>query len=121
MPAAGHLPPALFDMYLRYKKDTNAVTSWLVQHGSEGVTAGHKYRIQELVILAHTVRSKGVALPGIIAYHFREAISARRALSAIFRRLESSSKGSQVTQDHERFTSWQVSKMVCQEVELISG
>ncbi|KAK5715239.1 hypothetical protein LTR17_016920 [Elasticomyces elasticus] len=99
------LPPDLFKLYVQYKHDTRAVVKWLAHHGDGKITHTEKFAIHELFQLAACILFKGIELPSIIAFHFREAIAARRRISKSFQKANAEDVVDQDTCDHEHFTA----------------
>ncbi|KAK3629730.1 hypothetical protein LTR56_017849 [Elasticomyces elasticus] len=102
------LPPDLFKLYIQYKHDTRAVVKWLAHHGDGKITHTEKFAIHGLFQLAACVLFKGIELPSIIAFHFREAIAARRRISKSFQKANAEDVVDQDTCDHEHFTARRV-------------
>ena len=95
----------LFDTYVQYKKDTRAIVAWLLNNGPrEDIDKDH-LSVRDLICIAETICAKAVQMPEIVAFHFRQAIAARRHLSQAFRRAEGSRADAPGTEDHEFFTS----------------
>lgn len=95
----------LFDVYVQYKKDTRAITSWLLDNNSNRDACPENLSVRDLVAIAEGICAKAVAMPDIIGFHFRQAIKARNHLSKIFRRVSKDSSKSTSTENHEFFTS----------------
>ena len=101
----GRIPPSLLEIYVRYKTDTKAIVAWLVSHGPRKYGRPRPLTIQELFALANIVRARAVKMPENIAFHFREAIAARKQLSKFFRRTKIDEEDDQETLNHEYFTA----------------
>ena len=103
----GRLSTSLLDIYIRYKQDTRAIITWLIAHGPERYKQAQKLSIRELLAVAEYIRSKAVDIymPEIIAFHFRQAISARSHFSTVFRKFDSSDSTQAETENHKFFTS----------------
>ncbi|KAK5698696.1 hypothetical protein LTR97_006344 [Elasticomyces elasticus] len=112
------LPPDLFKLYIQYKHDTRAVVKWLAHHGDGKITHTEKYAIHELFQLAACVLFKGIELPSIIAFHFREAIAARRRISKSFQKANAEDVVDQDTCDHEHFTARRVLLQSVDDIQL---
>ncbi len=74
----GRIPSSLLDTYVRYKRDTRAVITWLMSHGTQKLQSLKVLSIRDLVSLAALVEKKAVPMPMSIDFHFREAIAARK-------------------------------------------
>lgn len=101
----GRIPPVLFDVYIRYKRDTRAIVAWLAHHDSAERNCKRKLSINELFALATIAQKKAIDMPDTIAFHFREAIAARTQLSKFFRKHRDQGKKDRETPDHEYFTA----------------
>ena len=110
------LPANLFDIYVQYKKDTRAIVLWLLSH-APSKDAPRQLSVRDLLRMADAIRVKAVAMPEIVAFHFRQAIAARTYLTKIFRKV-SNEKGAEVgDENHEFFTSrWAASERAGREV-----
>ena len=102
---SGRLPSNLLDVYVQYKKDTRAIIAWLVTHGPGKYKQAQRLTIRELSAVADYIRSKAIEMPDIIAFHFRQAISARSQLSKAFRKFDLKETSQVDTDNHEFFTS----------------
>ncbi|KAL8788865.1 MAG: hypothetical protein Q9195_007079 [Heterodermia aff. obscurata] len=100
-PCDGRIPPSLLEIYVRYKIDTRAIVAWLVSHGPRKCAHPQPLSIQELFGLASIVRARAVKMPENIAFHFREAIAARKQLSKFFRKTSVNGEDTQETLNHE--------------------
>jgi hypothetical protein len=115
------IPPELFEAYLRYKQDTRVVLDWLCHQDSASKSKDGRIFMDDLVVLASTLKTKGVRIPETIAFQFKEAIRGRRLLSAWFREQRRLQRGEEnydrlarmsdedstvgaVTESHEWFT-----------------
>lgn len=110
-PDTAKVPSSLVDTYIQYKKDTTAVITWLISHGTTNYQQLSALSLKELVSLADIVKMKAVEMPTTIRFQFREAIAARTQLSQWYRKLNKDlgnedGDGDQVTCDHEHFTIW---------------
>lgn len=104
------IPSSLLITYVQYKKDTRAVISWLVSHGTNKQKQLSALSLQDLLGLAETAQSKAVEMPRIIDFQFRAAISARAHLSKWYRRVHDHyGNDDQETCNHEHFTTWYAS------------
>ena len=103
----GRIPPSLLEIYVRYKADTRAIVAWLVSHEPSTYARPQPLSIQELFGLANIVRARAVKMPENIAFHFREAIAARKQLSKFFRKTSVDEEDDQETLNHEYFTTRQ--------------
>lgn len=99
----GRIPSSLLDVYFRYKQDTRAIVAWLIGHAPSRQTRPEALSIQDLFALARVVRAKAISMPENIAFHFREAIAARRQLSKFFRKYTAGED--EKTLNHEYFTT----------------
>ncbi|KAI4206809.1 MAG: hypothetical protein LQ346_000871 [Caloplaca aetnensis] len=97
----------LFRIYVQYKKDTKAIISWLLSHQrADGpTTSPGKLSVRDLLAIAERICATAVAMPDVIAFQFRQAITARSHLSKAFRRVGKASGESASTENHEFFTA----------------
>ena len=102
--SGGRIPPALFDLYVQYKKDTRAIVAWLMSHGTSKFKRLHAVSIRDLLGLAEVVQKKAVVMPDTIDFQFREAIAARTQLSNFFRTKSGPALTFEDTVNHEFFT-----------------
>lgn len=92
---------------MQYKKDTRAIVSWLLSHQpADGpATSPGKLSVRDLIAIAERTCAMAVAMPEVIAFQFRQAITARTHLSKAFRQVGKGSGESASTEDHEFFTA----------------
>lgn len=101
------IPSGLILTYVQYKKDTRAVISWLVSHGTNKYKKLPALSLQDLLSLAEIAQAKAVEMPRTIDFQFRAAISARVHLSKWYRRVHDHyGSVDQETCNHEHFTTW---------------
>lgn len=100
----GRIPPSLLDLYVRYKQDTRAIVAWLIGHAPRRYICPEALSIRDLFALTRVVRAKAIRMPENIAFHFREAIAARKQLSNFFRKHTAGEDEDQETLNHEYFT-----------------
>ena len=106
----GRIPSSLIVTYVQYKKDTRAVISWLVSHGTSKYKQLPALSLQDLLGLAEIAQAKAVEMPGTVDFQFRAAISARAHLSKWYRRMHDHyGIDDQETCNHEHFTTWYAS------------
>lgn len=98
------ITPSLFDVYVRYKKDTRAIIAWLMSHGTSKSKSIHTMSIRDLLGLAEVVQKKAVVMPDTIDFQFREAIAARTQLSNFFKTNSGPDSAAKDTINHEFFT-----------------
>jgi len=101
----GRIPSSLLDLHVQYKRDTKAVTAWLVSHGTSRYKRLRTLSIKDLFSLAEIIQTKAVEMPDTVDFHFREAIAARTQLSKFFRRVSGQGTDDQETSNHEYFTA----------------
>ncbi|KAL9129553.1 MAG: hypothetical protein Q9217_002009 [Psora testacea] len=103
----GHerIPSSLLNIYVQYKQDTRAIIAWLVSHGQCEHRHPQTLYIKDLFDLAEGVQKKAVVMPDIIAFHFREAITARNYMTKFFRNATAQGADNQETINHEHFTT----------------
>ena len=99
------LPPDVLDAYVRYKKGTRAIVSWVVQYGPPTYHGARSLPLRELAKLTASLTGKVKELPDVIHFHFRETIAARKRLSKYFRGNIDESAESVDTINHEHFTT----------------
>ena len=99
------LPPDVLDAYVRYKKGTRAIVSWIVQFGPAKYHGARSLPLKELARLASSLAGKLKDLPEVIHFHFRETIAARKRLSKYFRGNIDDSTENADTVNHEHFTT----------------
>lgn len=98
------LPSDVLDAYVRYKKGTRAIVSWIVQYGPSRYSGVRSLPIKELARLATMVTGVLKEVPDVIHFHFRETIAARKRLSKYFRGNVDDSQDASDTVNHEHFT-----------------
>jgi hypothetical protein len=98
------LPSDVLDAYVRYKKGTRAIVSWIVQYGPSKYQGARSLPLKELAALAASLCGVLKELPDVIHFHFRETISARKRQSKYFRSNIDDSKDKFDTVNHEHFT-----------------
>lgn len=98
------IPPDKFDVYLRYKKGTREIVTWLMRFGSRKYKNAKTITIRDLTHIVETMRTKKITMPETIHYLFRETISARSQLSKFFRDQFASNTEDPDTVNHEFFT-----------------
>ncbi|RMZ81049.1 hypothetical protein DV738_g2481, partial [Chaetothyriales sp. CBS 135597] len=99
------LPPEILDAYVRYKKGTRAIVSWIIQFGPPERAGARSLPLKEMARLASAAVEKLKELPDVIHFHFRETIAARKRLSKYFRGSIDSSPEEVDTVNHEHFTT----------------
>lgn len=99
------LPPDVLDAYVRYKKGTRAIVTWIVQYGPSTYHGAKRLPLRDLAILAEIVKNKLKHLPDVVHFHFRETIAARKRLSKYFRGNVDTTIDDFDTVNHEHFTS----------------
>ncbi|RMD44690.1 hypothetical protein DV735_g399, partial [Chaetothyriales sp. CBS 134920] len=99
------LPPEILDAYVRYKKGTRAIVSWITQFGPPERAGARSLPLKEMARLASAAVEKLKELPDVIHFHFRETIAARKRLSKYFRGSIDSSPEEIDTVNHEHFTT----------------
>ncbi|RMZ77540.1 hypothetical protein DV737_g4330, partial [Chaetothyriales sp. CBS 132003] len=99
------LPPEILDAYVRYKKGTRAIVSWIVQFGPPEHAGARSLPLKEMSRLASAAVEKLKELPDVIHFHFRETIAARKRLSKYFRGTIDASLEDVDTVNHEHFTT----------------
>ena len=99
------LPSDVLDAYVRYKKGTRAIVTWIVQYGPAKYLGARSLPLKELAKLASTLEGKLKELPEVIHFHFRETIAARKRLSKYFRGNIDESTLDIDTVNHEHFTT----------------
>lgn len=98
------LPPDILDAYVRYKKGTRAIVSWIVAYGPAEYYGARSLPLKVLGELATYAASSLKELPEVIHFHFRETIAARKRLSTYFRGNIDESLDENETVNHEHFT-----------------
>ena len=99
------LPPDNLDAYVRYKKGTRAIVSWIVQYGPAKYAGARSLPLKELASLAASVAGQVKQLPDVIHFHFKETIAARKRLSKYFRGHIDERLDAEDTVNHEHFTT----------------
>ncbi|RMZ87864.1 hypothetical protein DV736_g4898, partial [Chaetothyriales sp. CBS 134916] len=99
------LPPEILDAYVRYKKGTRAIVSWIVQFGPPEHAGARSLPLKEMARLGLAAVEKLKELPDVIHFHFRETIAARTRLSKYFRGSIDVSSEDVDTVNHEHFTT----------------
>jgi hypothetical protein len=99
------LPPDILDAYVRYKKGTRAIVTWIVQFGPAELHGLRSLPLKELATLASTLTGRLKDLPEVVHFHFRETIAARKRLSKYFRGNVDELADDADTVNHEHFTS----------------
>ena len=99
------LPSDVLDAYVRYKKGTRAIVSWIVQYGPSKYNGVKSLPLKELAKLAASLVGVLKEVPDVIHFHFRETISARKRLSKYFRGQIDVSQDDVDTVNHEHFTA----------------
>lgn len=108
------IPSSLIQTYIQYKKDTTAVVSWLVSHGTSKYKRLPVLSLQDLFSLADIAKAKAVEMPRTIDFQFQAAISARAHLSKWYKRVHDHyGNVDQDTCNHEHFTAWSGSTIPC--------
>lgn len=97
----------LLTTYVRYKQDTRAIITWLLQHGTSRFRSLKTISIRDLMGLAEVVQKKAVVMPESIDFQFRQAIAARTEISRHFRQNSEAFVDDRetTTQNHEFFTT----------------
>lgn len=96
----------LFDVYIQYKKDTRDIVSWLLSHHpTKGAGVRKRISVRDLIAIAECICAEAMDMPEVIAFQFRQAITARNYLSKAFRRVSKADGEPSSTENHEFFTS----------------
>jgi hypothetical protein len=103
------LPSDVLETYVRYKKGTRAIVSWIVQYRPSKYHRVKSMPLKELAGLAASLAGVVKELPDVIHFHFRETIAARKRLSKYFRGNVDKSQQAVDTVNHEHFTTRYVS------------
>ena len=103
------LPSDVLDAYVRYKKGTRAIVSWIVQYGPTRYAGVKSLPLKELARLIAAVTAVLKEVPDVIHFHFRETIAARKRLSKYFRGNVDDTYDASDTVNHEHFTDRYVS------------
>ena len=98
----GRLPSNLHTLYIQYKKDTQSIIQWLVQHGTSNDKESKALTLRDIKRLVDVVHTKGFPKSEAIKYHFEAAISARQKITRFFK--ARSPADSLATSTHEFFT-----------------
>ena len=98
------LPSDVLDAYVRYKKGTRAIVSWIVQYGPSKYYGVKSLPLKELAKLAGSLTGVLKEVPDVIHFHFRETIAARKRLSKYFRGNVDETLEDVHTVNHEHFT-----------------
>lgn len=99
------LPPDILDAYVRYKKGTRAIVSWIVAYGPARYYGARSLPLKVLGELATSVAASLREVPEVIHFHFRETIAARKRLSTYFKGNVDERLDETGTVNHEHFTS----------------
>lgn len=103
MPEA-RLTPALFEVFLRYKKATAIVIKWLANASQgQGKISTNKWSLKELTQAAKITKSTQVEVPRHISCAFEIAIGARTEITAYFK--QQMVIDTTATHSHEHFTN----------------
>ncbi|KAL9042399.1 MAG: hypothetical protein Q9180_000626 [Flavoplaca navasiana] len=94
----------LFGLYVQYKKDTKDIISWLLSHqpAKSSIPLPERLSVRDLVAVADQIcASAAIAMPDVIAFQFRQAITARTYLTKVFRKVSTGSRDLACEENHD--------------------
>ena len=97
------LTPALYEVFLSYKRATSKVERWLAMASKRQDT--ERLTISEMAKAANHIKSRGIKVPETIYYTLDEAIRARSEVTSHFRGYFASKSAEAKNASHEYFTN----------------
>ena len=97
------LTPALYEVFLSYKKATSQIERWLANTSNKNETKV-RLTISELQKAADYIKKKRIKVPDTIYFAFDKANTARSEVTSHFKSFFTTKTAEQKNASHEHFT-----------------